>query len=75
MDLSHLGWINSILLGIIVFFLQDMWRRIKKIEERGNQCILKAEWEKLCAETHGEVDKFLHKHAEAGQAGEVVTVK
>lgn len=56
----------TVLLSIIAFFMQDLWRRVRKWEKNG---VIK----EFCDRVHTDVTKYLHQHGKDGSAGEVVS--
>jgi len=68
MDIKTLLWIISALLAIIGFFLQDTWRRLRRMEKDIEDRTLIFD----CQQTHKDVDKYLHHHAKSGASGEEV---
>ena len=57
--------IITLLMSAVVFFLQDLWRRVRKWERTG---VVK----EFCALMHEDVAKYLHQHGNTGNAGEVI---
>jgi hypothetical protein len=69
MDKTILLWVISVLLGVIGFFVQNIWRDVKDMKKDIKKRTLILD----CEKTHREVDNYLHHHAIGGTpAGEVV---
>lgn len=68
MDKTILLWVISALLGVIGFFVQNIWKDVKAMKKdiEKRTLILR------CKEIHEEVDGYLHHHAKSGTAGEEV---
>lgn len=78
--------INSLLLAIMVFLHNSLRAQLKKLEEANDKKAsvkevdeVKVELGKkastdICVKIHRQVNASLHRHANSGQAGEVVPV-